>query len=239
MKKIIIFSLLALGIASCSPAYYPQKINAPLLREEGESKISAAGNINSINIQAATALTENFAIAGSFNGFFVRPGDVSIGGSSSEEGGSTGFQVDVMPGFYVPFGDIGVIELYGGLGTGLTNSDEVTGLLHRLIFQPSVGIAGEHFEFAFSTRFTHVLIPSTSFNDPTESTFSNTFLEPGLIFRLGSDKVKFTGQIGFSLPITNILEDENFVEWNPLIINLGVQFTFFKDWKKNNPPPLR
>lgn len=232
MKKIIILGLVLLGLTSCSPSYYPQKFNTPLLREEGEKKVNAAANLNSINVQVSSALTEKFALAASFNGFYVRSGEVLVGGSTVTDATSSGFQVDIMPGLYVPFGDIGVVELYGGLGTGFTNSEEVSGLLHRVIFQPSIGISGERFEFAFSCRFTHVLIPKSSLLEENPTTFSETFLEPGLIFRFGSDKIKFTSQIGISIPVVNIPEgDISFVQWNPLILNFGVQLYFSEGWK--------
>ena len=223
--KILLLNCLAalLVFSSCSPSYYPPKINAPLLREEGETKINAAVNLNSINIQGSTALTDKFAIAASVNGFWVGAAQITTSNGSITDESSNGFQIDFMPGYYVPFGDVGVIELYGGYGAGLSNSGEVSGLLHRLIFQPSIGVSGERFEFAFACRFSHVMIPkSASLSDP-QTSFADTFLEPGLIFRLGSDKVKFTTQIGFSLPIVNI-EDDPFGNY------IGVISNNFRDW---------
>lgn len=232
IKRIVLIGLILLGLASCSPSYYPQKLNTPLLREQGETKINVAGNVNSINIQASTAITENFAIATSFNGFLMGATNVTTSNGTTAEGGARGFQMDVMPGFYVPFNESAVIEIYGGFGSGISNSDEVSGPLHRFILQPSIGVAGDRFEFAFSSRLTHVRIPASAMLDDNPRLFAYTFLEPALIFRLGSEKLKFTTQIGFSLPIVNIPDDPNgnFIEWNPLILNMGLQFDLGEAW---------
>lgn len=229
MKNVLFVALVVFGLAACSPSYYPPKINAPLLREEGEVKLNAALNINSINLQGSTAITDKFAIAGSINGFRVGSSEITTSGRTTRDGGSSGFQVDIMSGYYVPFGNSGVIEIYAGYGAGVTNSDEVNGLLHRLMIQPSIGVAGKRGEFAFSCRISRVMIPSSSISsdDPNES-FYDTFLEPGLSFRLGSEELKFTTQVGVSLPIVNIPDDPdgNYIEWNPLILNLGLQYNF-------------
>lgn len=233
MKVIILSCFAALMVfSSCSPTYYPPKINAPLLREEGQTKINAAMNLNSINIQASTAITENFAIAVSANGYLLGAAEITTSNGSIIDEPANGFQFDIMPGYYVPFGEEGVVEIYAGYGAGMSNSGEVSGLLHRFILQPSIGRSGEKFEFAFACRFSHVMIPEVaSLSDPKVG-FSDTFLEPGLILRLGSEKVKFTSQIGLSLPIVNIPEDPNgnYIEWNPFIINFGLQF-FIEEWK--------
>tara|TARA_R110002072_G_scaffold192183_10_gene349034 strand:- start:538 stop:1242 length:705 start_codon:yes stop_codon:yes gene_type:complete len=230
-SSLFIIAFIAI-ISSCSPSYYPQKFNAPLLREQGETKINAAGNINSLNLQGSTAITDKFALAASFNGFFVGGPSITTNSGTISDDGSQGFQIDVMPGYYVPFGEIGVMEIYGGYGTGYTNSGEVNGILHRLIFQPSIGIASNRFEFAFACRFTRVMIPSTAMLDDNPRPFSETFLEPGLVFRLGSERIKFTSQLGLSLPIVNIPDDPNgnFIEWNPLILNIGIQINLNSDW---------
>lgn len=238
MKNLLFIILVILGLASCSPAYFPPKINAPLLVEEGEVKLNADINIGSLNLQGSTAISDNFAIAGSFSGYSVKTSE----SSTLSDGSAIGFQFDVMPGYYVPFGDYGVFEIYAGYGAGITNSEVVNGLLHRLMIQPSLGFVGERYEVAFSCRISRVMIPASAITseNPNES-YADTFFEPALTFRRGFGALKFTSQIGLSIPssvykeepgldlstisINNIEPDPVFIEWVPIIITVGIQYT--------------
>ena len=223
----------SLILASCSPTYYPPQANVPLLQEKGDARVNASVNLRSVNAQGAYAVTDNFLMAASINAFVVNSTTVTVSGNSSEQGGSDGFQFDFTPGYYGSLGESGVFEVLGGYGIGTINSDDVAGVIHKLSIQPSIGFFSRKSEGGMTLRLTQLLIPGSSLENPSQGTLSNLFAEPIFTFRRGRGKVRFTTQIGISVPLGSNANEDNYIETQRFIFNMGVQYRFKANSAKN------
>lgn len=236
--KIRNFFLGAIGVAltltSCSPVYYPPQANVPLLTEKGEGKVNVGFDTRSLNVQGSYAVTDNFALAVSGNGFRVKSTTVDNLSTDSIEtyGGSRGYQLDIMPGYYQRFADIGIFEIYGGYGLGSINSDQVDGLVHKLIIQPSIGYASGITEGAFTIRMVQVSADKAAIVNSSITSLSTLFFEPTITFKIGSENLKFTTNLGLSIPSYGSALSTEPLESQPFVFNVGAQYRFGGKKKK-------
>ena len=232
---LLLVAAIALSISSCTPVYYPPKVNVPLLRDANEAKLNVAFNTASVNVQASYALTNNFAISGGINTYQTGR-NLFTGGVVHENYRLTsGQQFELLGGFFNGFGDLGAIGIYGGYGASRVSSPDVSGVLHKFILQPSIGFVSKHAEGALSLRLTDVVVDgSAGVEEYLEGRDLNSlFVEPVLSFRFGGEDLKFTTQIGFSLPIEDIAGDYIYLEGYPFIFNVGLQYRFMKGKTRN------
>lgn len=199
--------------SSCATVYVPNARNVPLFSEAGQLSASA-GLGTGINAQLAYAVTDHFAIMGSYlYANNKRTGETQY---RSQELGEFGL------GYYhrrrIAF------EIYGGLGWGkgygqdssfafLGSNDKfetARGRYYRAFIQPSIGIGRGVFRAAFTTRFSVVNFTSlklqTNFHDEPTPNRSEAFFEPAVTVRLFPirtiDACLFT-QVGMSIPFNN------------------------------------
>lgn len=220
MRKLELFGAFILfffGFISCSPTYYPSQANIPLVQEKGMGSINGALNASAINLSGNYAFTDKFVLAAGFNAF-------SAGSYTSlDEGGSSGSQFEVLSGYYKPYSNNKVFEILGGYGIGYVNSEQIDGVVQRFIIQPSVGYVNKRTEGAFTLRIVDVST-GLDFSD-----LHSGFIEPIGTWRIGRGRLKFTTQMGFSIPLYNsVSNSDKGIESRVLIFNLGLQYRFTK-----------
>jgi hypothetical protein len=197
----------------------PNVQNVPLFREKNEYRISAfygAGEESSCGeIQAAYSPTGSIGLMANF----ISAG----GGSSSGFNSAKGYCLEGAAGYFKPFGNAAVFEIYGGLGGGSQNHKYYSSLSNqsygtadlsfvKVFIQPSLGMTFNAFDVAFSTRMCSMSFPNINYNSVNsfESFMlhkidekGHVFIEPAITLRGGWKSVKFQVQCLISADMTN------------------------------------
>jgi hypothetical protein len=228
MKKNILSIIMCayLLAAACSyPHYYysPNVQNVPLFKEREEFSFNLGGSVGavdpSLEVQAAYALPGHIALMTNY----MAGGTDNSPASYDDYSKNRYFEGGL--GFYVPFREIGVFELYTGYGQGSQNHafayKEYQGKLiwnwvadgsadmsyTKFFIQPNIGIRTNWVDAALSVRlsalnFTEINIYNTVHRLQELNTLqqNNTpwLFEPALTCRLGKGSLKGQMQIVFS-----------------------------------------
>ena len=152
--KLLTFGFLIL-ISSCSIVYYPNRLNVPLLSSEKEFVANGSAGSNGVDVQAAYAVNEFFAVQLSGNTYY----------NSNESQRSIHQYGDFGFGYYLKTDKLFKFEIFAGVGGGRgddkkydnTNIYEYAqGYYYKIFVQPNIGLSNDFFDFAFSTRFSNV-----------------------------------------------------------------------------------
>jgi hypothetical protein len=228
MKKIILLSIIVTLIASCSIEYFPTTYNAPLFTdmEQFESTVNV-GN-NGFDAQIAFAPINHFG--------FIATGSYADRNSDDNEDDLNLYNSDFHKhlfgemglGFFTGMGSKGSFEIYGGYGHGRTEGyddswdyDYDKATYSKYFIQPEIGITNKVFEGALVTRLS--LIDMSSIVNDYRSTVA--FMEPGVVFKVGYEYIKFYTQLGFSLPIAMDAEDMKY-NYSFFNFSFGLNFSF-------------
>lgn len=235
----ILLAFTAVLVASCSPKYYsPNTQNVPLMREQGQTNLTVAGNTNQVEFQGAYGITEHVAVQ--LNGGLFIPKDLDNG-----NGGSGNF-VEGGAGYFTPVGTNFVFEAYGLFGFGgfenhlpstVENHPATTGDISaniaRYSIQPSFGYVTKYFTVAVSSRISSLNYNKISgdliFEDREQVNYlkenkSLMLLEPALTIRGGLQKFKLQLQVGGSFNLSN-----NSFRQDNAFMTLGLNFNFGTD----------
>jgi hypothetical protein len=203
-------------LSSCSHYYYVQGVhNVPLFKEKNEFRISGTygegKESKAFEIQAAYSVTDNIGILTDYMS--------AHGGDVSDQNYGNGNYFDGAIGYYKPAGNVGVFEIYGGLGRGKQHheynltSGTADISFTKLYIQPSFGITFKLFDIALSTRISRL-----SFNNLENKISGNTqlyntietlsdknhiFFEPAITLRGGWKYVKLQIQAAYSGYLNN------------------------------------
>ncbi len=232
----LLAGILAVG---CSPKYYtPNTQNVPLMREQGQTNLSLAGNGNQAEFQGAFALTDHVAIQA--NGGLFIPKDLDNG-----NGGSGNF-IEGGIGYYLPVGTNFTFEAYGLAGFGgfenhmpTTVNDypgtdgKISSNISRYSIQPSFGYFNKYFSVAVSSRICSLnynkINGDLMYEDRDQQEYlganqSTMLLEPAITLRGGLQKLKLQIQYGgsFNLSNSSFRQDKSY-------LTLGLNFNFGAD----------
>ncbi len=210
--RIVVTSVLFL-LGGCAPMYFPNKINTPLLGNQGEVQVGVFGATSGLDIQASFAATDQLGIM--VNTSFLNEKADDAGNARKQNFGELGL------GYLHRLGDKGRLEVFGGYGRASVQSAYNNGYfvdyadvdMNRIFIQPDVGFSGRVVEGALAMRFVIVNARQGNFS------FTRSFLEPALTFKVGFPYVKFVTQAGLSLP----LHSDNLVENQPVMLSFGLQ----------------
>ena len=220
MRLVIVFFgrvlliALIISLTSCVHYYYaPNAHNVPLFKEKGETNIIAAisggEEFSGIEVQFASAVTENIGVMANF---------ITASGGDDEYGSGKGFLFELGAGYYKPLGQKFVFETYGGAGFGSVKNEYSSGdskaKFTRLFIQPNIGFKTRGFEVAFSTRFAGLNYHSVNYSrleesydlDDLEFIKNNKFsflFEPSLTIRGGWEGFKVQLQYVLSENLNN------------------------------------
>lgn len=173
----ILVLLSVLVFTSCAPKIYlPERVNAPMLRQAGDIKLTTSLKIQNNTNAPQTVLSPSFDFAASpVNGLGIivshrrtnryadendsYNGNYSYQDSVRYSGNRTEFGL----GYYLPFGSKGLFEIYGGGSFGYMDRDNLqspkaTGnyraSYYQIFLQPSLGFyAKEVFDLCGGIRF--------------------------------------------------------------------------------------
>ena len=244
---IITFFIFAILISSCSHYYYIQNIqNVPLFKEKNElcatMALGGGDEVSTKEVQAAYSITKNIAVMADFMS--------ASGGNVSSNNWGKGMYLDGAVGYYKSLNDIGVFEIYGGIGTSNQHHQYSTGnhndgtadlSFTKIFLQPSLGLTFKAFDIAISTRFSKLSFNKVDnqinlnnyeiYNLDTIALNRNSFLiEPALTLRGGWKFIKL--QLQFSY--TNNLTHQN-LKFENSNVSLGLYFTIAKRYLNTAP----
>ncbi len=197
--------IIIIYIQSCAPAYIPTKVNSPLLTKAGEVSFDMAVGSNGLEPQLAISVVDHIAIMA--NGCFSLSGI-----NEDEENYHNHVFGEGGVGFYTVVDDNVVVELYGGLGYGKTNSlwhdrwpmsdsAQIKSTYYRYFIQPAVGLVNDYFDVGFTSRFSiNQMNLDPNVIQTIEVNDVEYFWEPAFTIRTGG-KLKFAIQIGASIPL--------------------------------------
>lgn len=231
-----ILSIIAV-LASCAPAYIPNKANVGFFKEKGELHGEIATGTSGYDPQVAYAATDHIAVVANAS-FRNSPFEskVSVGEESFTYTGKKKHQIYEMGIGYYDTNDSGLtFEVIGGYGMGRVSDMEVSGLNFRMtnkntlklvdgetallsadfkkwFIQPTIGITHENVDFGVTSKFSNVRM--TILNER----YNDWFFEPVATLRFGIESVKLTSQLGISIPMSGEI---NYV-WQPFMFSMGI-----------------
>lgn len=220
---IIISSLI---FYSCSPAYVPNVVNVPLLKEKDDAKLNATFGISGYDIQLAFAVTDNIGVM--VNSSFDNAKDKEIGYSGYYHKHNF---IEFGLGYFSSKGKFGTISCYGGFGVGNIKSRynsaglnwEVDANTTRFFIQPSIGTRKDYYEGAFSSRIVVVKL-----NNPDYKMV--LYIEPVITNKIGFKYGKFVIQTGLSIPISTIDIGYDYI---PFMFSVGLELNLGELYKNN------
>ncbi|HEX8517608.1 MAG TPA: hypothetical protein VF868_15530 [Bacteroidia bacterium] len=247
LKYLSIFFPFLFLASSCSTnMYVSNTVNAPLLKEKGEVKV----NLDNSNAQIAVAVADHWGIM--VNGFYKSYEKESKDFSHRGTLGELGF------GYFKPFRNNMVFEVYTGLGIGTIDKKQTYSTSDNTVYwasydaqgtkaflQPGIGYAGRFFDVAFTPRlsfvkYTHFRAFGYTEEQLAEDYLNNdqltsgifTFAEPAFTVRGGYKFIKLQAQYGLTMNITqrNIKHPSNFA-------SLGLVLDIAKWYKKPRQEP--
>lgn len=228
MKKLLLplFIGTILLSTSCVPVYRPTSINTPLFDSADEFHAGIYAGTNSVDLQTAYSLDDEFAIM--INGSFANRNDNNRDSNTVSSIRQHTFG-EIGVGYYKHFGKAGVFELFAGGGAGhseasdILNGDSISaqGDFIKLFLQPTIAYKTENVQFGFVTRLSYISFSNYE-DDFSLNIFSlnSMFVEPAFFLSFGTEYVRFSYQVGFSVATQPI--DFNY---NPFITNIGLRFT--------------
>jgi len=241
MKSYFGFVIMGLMLSSCASVYSPSIVNAPLFSEEGEVQIQLQTGTGGTGLQGAFAIDYNLGFIGNFN--YLERNNID-GDKLKHAIGELGF------GYFVPQGHDFKFEIFGGYGYGFgstrfsgnsslsNNYDLLQGNYHKLFIQADVGIPTDYFDIGLSFRDANALYfngKGVSNGNVTYFKENASFLESVLFTRFGYKYVKFTAQMGLSLPLNNAQHiSQNYYAF---MFNIGVYVAIRDSFKKEKSPP--
>ncbi len=179
MKKISIGMFLLL-IAGCSTVFYaPNSQNVPMFTEQGQGEFGfGLGSAVSNN---STYVSSTFELQTAYAFFDNWAGQVNYMSMTSLASYGAGARINYLEGafgYFFPFHENFVLEVYPGVGFGnISNTIFLTdiSLLYanasftKLFIQPSIGYHFKGFEIAFSSRLTYLNYYKVDHNIPFEN----------------------------------------------------------------------
>lgn len=272
MRKFLCVIILVAMLASCETpryAYSPTAHNVPVFTKQGDTKLSGSyssnfdlvdddGNnyhrnrANGFDVQAAVAVTNHFAILGSYynrressysNGNYPYSFDsVSIGAKRE--------MYEVGAGYYKPIGSKqrGIFAIYAGAGFGKMKLNEkgtdanlgvpytryMNANLFKYYLEPSMSFrAGDVFTVSLATRFSGLRYKNIhsdytndekiSFNLDSLNRYTWYLIEPCVINSFGFKKLPGM-RIEYQFGLSILLSEIESFNYRPFNFSLGLVF---------------
>jgi len=235
IKYLIPVAVLALLAISCSPHYYiPNTQNVPLIKAQGQTNITVAGNGNQFELQGAYGITDHLAIQA--NGGFVFPKneDNGNGGSGKLIEGGIGYYTNISPVLlFDVYALVGVGTMENHFPSTLAANPSTTGKIEanlaRFGLQPALSYHSKYFSVTGSARIGSLnysnIKGSLIFDGADQVAYltdnkSGVLIEPALTLRGGVEKIKFQVQLMKSLNVSN----KDFKQ-DDTLLSIGLNFS--------------
>lgn len=243
---LTILCTLLLALSSCS-IYHPQAVDIPLINHAGDTRIDAGLGVSSWVFP--DVMTFNLTGSYGINDWLAAQAHINYGGDN--------VYGQVAPGAYLPLGEHGLLEGYAGLGMGSAWRKRVdataqsdTGTSHHNFDysgrysvpfgQVNIGwhdLTGAHIDLALGLK-AGAYLPSFTYRsyENAEATTPSTveryttpsaLLEPQLLFRIGSERVKFCLRLSYAW-LSDMYEggDGNHFTADLFTLSAGLNFSF-------------
>ena len=248
-KTLLLFAAGVLVLGSCSPRIYlPDRTNAPMLREAGEVKLTSSLKLQSNENAPKTALSpsfdfaaspiKNLGVIASYRSTNRYSNDENLFDSDEQDSIKyTGHRTELGVGYYLPFGNRGLFEVYGGVGFGSIKRENMRkyegnyeAKYFQAFIQPSIGFyANDVFDMCggfkvnihkYNSFKTDTASFRFEFTDPKVDIEKPTFvlLGPFMNLNVGYQYAKFNMQFGFNF---NVGKPELRIE-TPFYMSLGL-----------------
>lgn len=224
LRSIIAIIPLIFLLQACAPAYVPNVVSSPALREKGDLTLSAHYGNAGVDMQGAYGLSDHWGILinGSYNQRTTDSVDLH----------KHGF-VEAGLGYFATEGEHMYWSMFGGFGGGNYQSyfqNDLTTIynfvnVNRFFVQPSAGFYSRYFEGDLAFRLAFLGINGYRDNyDNSPEKFKGFYpmLEPAVSLKFGPEHFKFFFQGGLSIN----LQKDHYLNYEPLILSLGIQFKF-------------
>lgn len=255
MRILCLVSLICLVMfSSCAPKIYlPDRVNVPMLREQGEVKLTSSIKISTNNASSKFVVSPSFDFAVSPVDHFGIIGSFRSTSKYSDEEDwysynyqdsihYTGNRGELGAGYYLPFGGKGLFELYGGGSFGFLERNNLkysdgefrTGY-YQIFLQPSVGFyqrdimdlcGGIRFSYHKYNKFSATSPQDRYyFTDPQSDIETGTFifLGPFVNVNVGYEYVKFNLQAGGNINVGT----PRLLQGNmPFYVSIGATFAY-------------
>jgi len=233
MRKLfpIIQSVVFLMILnSCAPAYVPNVVSAPSLKNKGDLVLGGYYGSSGFDMQAAYAFSDHWGAL--VNGSFDKQ---TTNTSDSHEHAF----VEGGVGYFFSDNNWFNWSIYAGYGGGNYQSyfsnDLVTQYnmvnTNRIFIQPSFGLFSRYLEGEMGMRLSLLGVNGYRDNPHNVPERFQEFIplfEPALTIKFGAQHLKFIFQGGMSFD----LKKTDFFLYYPMIISMGIQWRFNTN-KKN------
>lgn len=241
MRKVVSMLSLALTLVGCS-VYHPQAVDIPLINHAGDARVDASFALSTFIVP--DVFTTNVTASYGFNNWFAGQLHFNFGGDN--------YYAQLAPGYYYPLGEKSVVECYAGCGYGGAardnvdpdNSDNATnkynfnGHFWLPFVQGNIGwhdLTKANIDLAFGLKvggflsdYNYRELDGNGNEIPTK-TFdynkSNLLLEPQVMLRMGTNRLKFNVRGGFAWLSDLYQSSYNFV-YDYLTVSAGVTFCF-------------
>lgn len=231
---------------SCSHPYYiPNAHNVPLFKDKDElhlgASIGATDRTIIAELQTAYSITNSLAVMG--NGYYAE------GGNKDLSNWGRGWYMEGALGYYVPFGNKFIFEVYGGYGMNnqqhryIKNdvpSPYLTTLSYSKFFiQPNIGLSLPFLDVAFSTKLGQVMF--SNINDPNQiEALSQTgirraslAIEPAITLRTGWKSF----QLQLQASASKMLGYDDSYYFDLININVGLRYTLGRKYESTTKLP--
>lgn len=208
---------------ACAPAYVPNVVPSPGLREKGDLSLSAHYGNAGLDLQGAYGLTDHLGVM--INGSFDKR-TYNTNDSHRHEFLEAGLGYFATEYKYLNW------SVFAGFGGGNFKSYYHSGYIteynyvnvDRYFFQPSMGIFFKYFEgdLAFRLAFLNFNGYRNNLNNYEKYTGFYPMLEPVVTLKFGPEHLKFFFQSGLSFNLKN----NDYLIYNPIILSLGIRLRF-------------
>ncbi|MCF7832050.1 MAG: hypothetical protein K9N05_00555 [Candidatus Marinimicrobia bacterium] len=223
MKKLFILLIIISLFYSCSTyVYYPNGLNAPLLKEKGDIQLSLSLLNGGVDIQSAYSPIKNLGLQ--INANLTNLNDTEV----NTDRRSGNYYFEGAAGFYKPLNTNTIFEAYIGTGAGrtFTHSDDAGTYRNtnyfKLYGQVDMGLKWKYINFGLAMREGLVNIyKNDEDNIIDDPKIFEMFFEPAIFMAVGAEKFKAKFQLGYSQSHFSAIFSYPFI-----IMSAGVEYKF-------------
>ena len=222
----------------CISLYYaPNSQNVPMFKEKNETEASLAFQFGTLTLGCdadfAYSVTNHLGLMVNYNHWGAKKRSLLPNSDIEYEISGKNDLIEVGAGYYLPFQEKFVFEVYGGGGWGGVKNEYESRLesklnYNRYFIQPSCGYYNKKVNLIFSLRLSGIdynrikYDPGIDESDKYDLEYIidypfAMYLEPAFTFRVGGEKLKFQ----FQVVISDNLNTPDLV-YEPLCITTGL-----------------
>ncbi len=213
---------------SCSPLYFPNMVNSPLLRDKGECLIMAGNGNSGYNAQLAYAPINHLGLI--------------AGGSLNNSPHSDFYTYNFGAGYFgsIPEEPSTKYELYMGAGKGkimnqsfnFFSDQTVNADYNHLFLQSGLGLENRFVGGGIAIRLSYIDMHIADLSSSNPRNYQDLYFEPAVNLKIGYKNIKFILQAELSQRLTG--RNSYHYDYNVITISLGLQFILGRQYLNDN-----